>query len=211
VELPLDWLRDLHEPLLSSKPAINFIAPRFGLALEIFHYSPNIFIDLDWFIYILFLALPSALYVLFGWETSFNLSPHVCRSSGIHCFIFTSGRLPFPRFVSVMPLSMGGMVLRYWLSRLLAFLCLLTCAFALGFRLQKLLMFPLKHCIVLSSTTDSGLVLRYSPCDHLWPCHEFGEVPRHPSALFSPRLALTCSCNYSGISGFVLRFLFVRA
>jgi len=32
VELPLDWLRELHEPLLSFKPAINFIAPWFGLA-----------------------------------------------------------------------------------------------------------------------------------------------------------------------------------
>ncbi len=79
--------------------------------------------------------------------------------------------LSFPRFASVMPLSMGGMVLRYWLSRLLAF--------------QKLLMFPLTRCIALFSTTDSGLVLRYSLCNHLWPCHEFGEVPRHPSALFS--------------------------
>jgi hypothetical protein len=32
LELPLDWLRELHEPLLSFKPAINFIAPWFGLA-----------------------------------------------------------------------------------------------------------------------------------------------------------------------------------
>ncbi len=35
---------------------------------------------------------------------------------------------------------MGRMVLRFWPSRLLAFLCLLTCAFALGFRLRQLLM-----------------------------------------------------------------------
>jgi hypothetical protein len=32
VELPLDWLRELHEPHLSFKPAINFITPWFGLA-----------------------------------------------------------------------------------------------------------------------------------------------------------------------------------
>ncbi len=116
------------------------------------------------------------------------------------------------RFASVMPLSMEGMVLRFWLSRLLAFLCLLTCTFALGFRLQKLLMFPLTLCIVLFSTTDSGLVLHYSLYDHLWPCHGFKQaVPWHPSALFSLRLALTCPCNYSDISVFVLRFLFVRA
>jgi hypothetical protein len=35
----------------------------------------------------------------------------VCRSPGVHCFVSTSGRLPFPRLLSVMPLSMAGMVL----------------------------------------------------------------------------------------------------
>ncbi len=43
------------------------------------------------------------------------------------------------------------------------------------------------RCIVLYSTTVSGLVLRYSLHDHLWPCHEFGEVLRRPlCVLFSP-------------------------
>jgi hypothetical protein len=49
MELPLDWSRELHESLVLFKPAINFIASRFGLALEILQYSPNIVIDLDWF------------------------------------------------------------------------------------------------------------------------------------------------------------------
>jgi hypothetical protein len=44
VELPLDWLRALHEPLLSFKPAINFIAPWFGLAPKPSQY----FLVLDW-------------------------------------------------------------------------------------------------------------------------------------------------------------------
>ena len=44
VELPLDWLRELHEPLLSFKPAINFIAPWFGLAPNPLQY----FLVLDW-------------------------------------------------------------------------------------------------------------------------------------------------------------------
>ena len=34
VELPLDWIMELHDPLLSFKPEINVIAPRFGLAPE---------------------------------------------------------------------------------------------------------------------------------------------------------------------------------
>jgi hypothetical protein len=49
LELSLDWSRELHESLVLFKPAINFIASRFGLALEILQYSPNIVIDLDWF------------------------------------------------------------------------------------------------------------------------------------------------------------------
>ncbi len=38
MELPLDWLRELHEPLLSFKPAINFITPWFGLAPKLSQY-----------------------------------------------------------------------------------------------------------------------------------------------------------------------------
>ncbi len=38
VELPLDWVEKFHEPLLSFKPAIHFIAPWFGLAPKPSHY-----------------------------------------------------------------------------------------------------------------------------------------------------------------------------
>ncbi len=48
VQLPLDWLMELYDPLLSFKPKINFIAPRFktsqyfhrfGLATKIYNFS----------------------------------------------------------------------------------------------------------------------------------------------------------------------------
>ena len=38
MELPLDWVEEFHEPLLSFKPAIHFIAPWFGLAPKPSHY-----------------------------------------------------------------------------------------------------------------------------------------------------------------------------
>jgi hypothetical protein len=38
VEHPLDWLRELHEPLSSFRPALNFIAPWIGLAPKLSQY-----------------------------------------------------------------------------------------------------------------------------------------------------------------------------
>jgi hypothetical protein len=62
--------------------------------------------------------------------------------------------------------------LRFWLSRLLAFLCLLTCTFALGFRLQKKIVDVSTHALYRSFLYD-----------RLWP----------GPTLFSLRLSLALS------------------
>ena len=85
----LDWSRDLHESLLLFKLAINFIAPRFGLALEIFQYSPNIFIDLDWF--------PKQDLQSF----SFSRSAHPSSVSTVLLFLSACGKLGSYLLVSI--------------------------------------------------------------------------------------------------------------